>query len=68
MKSDGELKGEMMEEKICPLFRTKKDIQKCLKEVCAWWGAHYNCCAVLSAAILFEVLTKKEKAQTGIKK
>ena len=53
--------------KVCPLFRATKDredIQKCLKEACAWWDMHYNCCAILSSAILLEVLTKREKPQS----
>jgi len=54
-----------MEEKICPLFRVIKDrenAQKCLKGACAWWDIYCNCCAVLSSAILLEVLAKRKKA------
>jgi len=58
-----------MEGKVCPLFRAtidREDIQKCLKENCAWWDTHYNCCAILSSAVLLEVLAKREKAQSKI--
>lgn len=58
-----------MEGKVCPFFRAtkdKEDIQKCLKKACAWWDMHYNCCAILSSAILLEVLAKREKRNLKI--
>jgi len=58
-------KAEIMEDytKICPLLKgmkDKEDIQKCFREGCAWWDSHYNCCAVLSSAILLEILAKRK--------
>jgi len=53
-----------MEGKVCPLFKATKDredIHKCLKETCAWWDTHYNCCAILSSAVLLEVLSKSKE-------
>lgn len=47
-------------EKTCPILKATKhqmDNQRCFKDSCAWWDKHYNCCAVLSSAILLEVLT-----------
>lgn len=61
------MKNEIMIEKICPILmaiENRKDIQKCFKEVCAWWDIHYNCCAVLSSAILLELLAKRKNIQS----
>lgn len=49
--------------KICPILKATKDredIQRCFKEGCAWWDRHYNCCAILSSAILLETLVKRK--------
>jgi len=52
-----------VKEKICPVLMagTKEGMSKCLKESCAWWDTHYNCCAVLSSAVLLEILSKSKK-------
>jgi len=52
-----------MGEKICPVLTAvkKEDIHKCFKEGCAWWDTHYNCCAILSSAVLLEILSKSKK-------
>ncbi|MBL7131250.1 MAG: hypothetical protein ISS45_07615 [Candidatus Omnitrophica bacterium] len=42
--------------KICPIFKTSL----CLKKECAWWDRSYNCCAILSSAILLETLVKRK--------
>lgn len=49
--------------KTCPLLKDakdKEDAERCFKEGCAWWDRHYNCCAVLSSAILLERLAKRK--------
>lgn len=59
-----------MIEKRCPVLRSTsgEDIQKCFRETCAWWDAHYNCCAVLSSAILMEILAKSKDKRLQIRK
>ncbi len=48
--------------KICPILITMKDTEdkECSKESCAWWDVHYNCCAILSTAVLLEILVKRK--------
>lgn len=48
--------------KFCPVLKTqdREQNQRCLRKECAWWDRSYNCCAVLSSAILLEVLVKRK--------
>ena len=52
IESGGDTGGKI--KKICPILIAIKDAEDrgCFKESCAWWDAHYNCCAVLSTAVL----------------
>ncbi|MDI6758910.1 MAG: hypothetical protein QMD94_04480 [Candidatus Omnitrophota bacterium] len=49
--------------KICPfpnVIKYTDGNQKCIKESCALWDGHYNCCAILSSSILLETLVKRK--------
>jgi len=52
----GKQVAERMEGQTCPVINSR-----CVKKDCAWWDGHYNCCAVLSSAILLERGSKKER-------
>ena len=57
-------RSEIITKKICPILKATKggiDDQECFGKRCAWWDTYYNCCAVLSSAILTEILVKKRK-------
>lgn len=50
-----------MKEKLCPILMLTRDGENnCLREDCAWWDAHYNCCAILSNSVLLEAIIKRK--------
>lgn len=50
--------------KRCPILMViKGEENRCLKENCAWWDVHYNCCAILSNVILLDTAAKRKNVQ-----